>query len=78
MDFAPKEADLKNLGKKGAPIKPVPAAAAVSTPLQKGTRRQQEIALRRREADPLAVRVPVHSSYFDNTNTQRERSFLSL
>ena len=38
LAFAPQEADLKKLGKKGAPIKPVSPAAAVLTPIQKGTR----------------------------------------
>ena len=74
LAFAPQEADLKKLGKKGAPIKPVPAAATVLTLIKLGTRRQQEMDLRRREADPLAARVPVQSSYFDNTNTQYRNS----
>ena len=39
LAFAPQEADLRKLGKKGSPIKPISAAVTVSTPTQKGTKR---------------------------------------
>ena len=74
LAVAPLKADLKKPDKKGLPNKSVSTASAVSALIQKGTKRWQEIALRRREADPLAIRGPVQFSYFDNTNTRYRNS----
>ena len=55
LAFVPQEVDLKKLGKKSPPTKSVSATMVVPAPIKKGPKQQQEIALSRREADPLAV-----------------------
>ena len=73
LAFAPQEVDLKRPGK--GPLKlSAPVAQVALAPQVTGTKRQREMDLRAQESDPLAVRVPILSSYAERSNRQYSNS----
>ena len=72
MAFAHLEGDFKRLHQGGTPGKQTASAPPSVMPRasQEGTQRQREIALSRRDTDPVLDRVPIQSSYADKANIQ--------